>query len=111
MEQDSTGQDKELTMKQVCKKVFRNISFLLTILFLLVSLTANIGEGQQRKMPRGYNPKINLGEFPPDFELPRLVIETDANGKSKGVISETDTVKLSSFRGKRPVCMIMSSYT
>lgn len=62
-------------------------------------------------MPRDYNPKINLGEFPPDFELPGLVIETDANGKSKGVISETDTVKLSSLRGKKPVCMIMSSYT
>jgi hypothetical protein len=98
-------------MKQVCRKVFQHISFLLTIVFLLVSLTATIGEGQQRGMPRGYNPKINLGEFPPDFELPMLVIETDAKGKSKGVISETDTVKLSSFRGKKPVCMIMSSYT
>ena len=98
-------------MKRVCRKVFRNIPFWLTIVFLLVSLIANISEGQQRRMPRGYNPKINLGEFPPDFELPRLVIETDANGKSQGVISETDTVKLSSFRGKKPVCMIMSSYT
>jgi hypothetical protein len=98
-------------MKQMCRKVFRNIPFWLTIVFLLVSLITNISEGQQRRMPRGYNPKINLGEFPPDFELPRLVIETDATGKSQGVISETDTVKLSSFRGKRPVCMIMSSYT
>jgi len=111
MERDSKGQDKELTMKQVYRKVFQHISFLLTIVFLLVSLTAKIGEGQQRGMPRGYNPKIRLGEFPPDFELPRLVIETDETGKSKGVISETDTVKLSSFRGKKPVCMIMSSYT
>jgi hypothetical protein len=98
-------------MKQVCRKIYRNIPFWLTIVFLLVSLIANISEGQQRKMPRGYNPKINLGEFPPDFELPRLVIETDATGKSQGVISEKDTVKLSSFRGKKPVCMIMSSYT
>ncbi len=98
-------------MKQVCRKVFRNIPFWLTIVFLFVSLVANIGESQQRRMPRGYNPKINLGEFPPDFELPRLVIETDATGKSQGVISDTDTVKLSSFRGKKPVCMIMSSYT
>ncbi len=98
-------------MKRVCRKVFRNIPFCLTIVFLLVSLIANIGEGQQRKMPRGYNPKINIGEFPPDFELPRLVIKTDETGKSQGVISETDTVKLSSFRGKKPVCMIMSSYT
>jgi hypothetical protein len=98
-------------MKQMCRKVFRNIPFWLTIVFLLVSLITNISEGQQRRMPRGYNPKINLGEFPPDFELPRLVIETDETGKSQGVISETDKVKLSSFRGKRPVCMIMSSYT
>ena len=98
-------------MKRVCRKLFRNIPFWLTIVFLLVSLIANISEARQRKMPRGYNPKINLGEFPPDFELPRLVIETDVNGKSQGIISETDTVKLSSFRGKRPVCMIMSSYT
>ena len=98
-------------MKQMCRKVFRNIPFWLTIVFLLVSLITNISEGQQRKMPRGYNPKINIGEFPPDFELPRLVIETYATGKSQGVISETDKVKLSSFRGKRPVCMIMSSYT
>jgi len=98
-------------MKRVCRKIYRNIPFWLTIIFLLVSLIANISEGRQRKMPRGYNPKINLGEFPPDFELPRLVIETDATGKSKGVISETDTVKLSSFQGKKPVCMIMSSYT
>ncbi len=98
-------------MKKVCRKVFQNIPFWLTIVFLLVSLIANISDGQQRRTPRGYNPKINLGEFPPDFELPRLVIETDATGKSLGVISETDTVTLSSFRGKKPVCMIMSSYT
>ena len=98
-------------MTQVCRKIYRNIPFCLTIVFLLASLIANIGEGQQMQMPRGYNPKINIGEFPPDFELPRLVIKTDETGKSQGVISETDTVKLSSFRGKKPVCMIMSSYT
>ncbi len=98
-------------MKKMCRKVFRNTPFWLTILFLLAALITNIGEGQQRKMPRGYNPKINIGEFPPDFELPRLVIKTDDTGKPHGVISEEDTVKLSSFRGKKPVCLIMSSYT
>jgi hypothetical protein len=95
----------------MCRKVFRNTPFWLTILFLLVALITNIGEGQQRKMPRGYNPKINIGEFPPDFELPRLVIKTDDTGKPQGVISKEDTVRLSSFRGKKPVCLIMSSYT
>lgn len=98
-------------MKQACRKVFRNAPFLLTIVFCLVAVIADIGEGQQRGMPRGYNPKINIGEFPPDFELPRLVIKTDETGKSRGVISENDTVRLSAFRGKKPVCMIMSSYT
>ena len=56
-------------------------------------------------------PLVQLGEFAPDFELPRLTITTDPNGKPIGVISETDTIRLSSFRGKRPVCLIMSSYT
>ena len=98
-------------MKQVHRKVFRDAAFLLTIVFLLVSLITNILQGQQRKIPRSYNPKVKLGEFPPDFELPKLVIETDETGKSRGIISEKDTVKLSSFRGKKPVCMIMSSYT
>ncbi len=98
-------------MSQVCRKVLRNTPFFLTTVFLLVALIADIGEGQQRKMPRGYNPKIKIGEFPPDFELPRLTIKTDETGKSVGVINEEDTVRLSSFRGKKPVCMIMSSYT
>ena len=54
---------------------------------------------------------VRVGEFAPDFELPRLTITTDPNGEPIGVISETDTIRLSSFRGKRPVCLIMSSYT
>ena len=98
-------------MKQVCRKAFRISSCLLMVIFCLVTLIADIGEGRQRKMPRGYNPKITMGEFPPDFELPRLAIKTDETGKSHGVISENDTVRLSSFCGKKSVCMIMSSYT
>ncbi len=98
-------------MKQVCRKAFRNATYLLMVIFCLVILIAETAEGQQRKMPRGYNPKITIGEFPPDFELPRLTIKTDETGKSVGVIRREDTVRLSSFRGKKPVCMIMSSYT
>jgi hypothetical protein len=98
-------------MKQVCGKVFRSALFWLTIIFLLVTVITDIGEAQQRRLPPDYNPKITIGEFPPDFELPRLVIKTDETGKSHGLISENDTVRLSSFCGKKPVCMIMSSYT
>lgn len=98
-------------MIQARTKAVRNVLYLLMVIFSLVVLITDIVEAQQRKMPRGYNPKIKIGEFPPDFELPRLTIKTDETGNPRGVISENDTVRLSSFRGKKPVCMIMSSYT
>ncbi|MHC4207848.1 MAG: hypothetical protein ACYSTT_24605 [Planctomycetota bacterium] len=56
-------------------------------------------------------PFIEFGLLAPDFELPKLTLSTDAAGKSVGRISEKDKVKLSDFRGKKPVCLIMSSYT
>lgn len=57
------------------------------------------------------SPPITVGKPAPDFELPRLTLTTDPNGKSVGVVSEANAIRLSSFRGKRPVCLIMSSYT
>ncbi len=54
--------------------------------------------------------KIVVGEEAPDFELPRLTLTTDADGKPIGKVSD-EKIKLSSFRGKKPVCLIMSSYT
>lgn len=57
------------------------------------------------------NPLVKPGEYPPDFDLPKLILKTDAAGKSIGVINEKDRVRLSSFRGKKPACLIMSSYT
>ena len=98
-------------MKQVCIKALHNVPFLLMIVFCLVILTADLGEAQQKRMPRGFNPKVNIGEFPPDFELPRLTIKTDETGKPVGIVNPEDTVRLSSFRNRKPVCMIMSSYT
>jgi len=98
-------------MKHAYRKAFQNTPLLLLVVFCIVILITGTGQAQQKKMPPGYNPKIKLGEFPPDFELPRLTIKTDDAGKSVGVINEQDTVRLSSFRGKKPVCLIMSSYT
>ncbi len=77
----------------------------------LIVLSDDAWSQQERRSERGYNPKIKIGEFPPDFELPKLTFDKDADGKPIGRISENDTIKLSSFRGKRPVCLIMSSYT
>ena len=81
-------------------------------LFSVVALTVMLLEPVAAQRSRtAANPKVKVGELAPDFELPRLVLKTDATGKNIGVISKNDTVRLSSFRGKKPVCLIMSSYT
>ena len=51
--------------------------------------------------------KVVVGHEAPDFELPRLTLTTDGAGNPIGEISD-EKVKLSSFRGKKPVCIIMS---
>jgi hypothetical protein len=86
-----------------------------TVMVMLVqpAWTAARSGGQTRERPdrSADNPLVKPGEYAPDFDLPRLTFVTDAEGKSSGVISEKDRIRLSSFRGKRPVCLIMSSYT
>ena len=74
----------------------------------LLMLAADNCAGQGRGAD---NPLVRVGAVAPDFNLPRLTITSDPDGKPIGVIREMDTVRLSSFRGKRPVCLIMSSYT
>ena len=95
-------------MRQIHKGAVRNIVCLATVVFVAawVSLAPS-SEGQVNTE----NPRIKQGEYPPDFELPRLTLRTDETGKTVGVVRETDTIRLSSFRGKKPVCLIMSSYT
>jgi len=83
----------------------------LVILAFLSTLTCNRACAQSIRTSRDANPKIVLGQFPPDFTLPRLRFETNAEGKPVGLIDDADTIQLSSFRGKKPVCLIMSSYT
>jgi hypothetical protein len=81
------------------------------IIFFLLALVAEFSSGQARQARTAENSLVKLGQFAPDFELPKLAFKTDDTGKPIGVISEKDTVRLSSFRGKKPVCLIMSSYT
>ena len=109
-------------MRQSCRRLARNTAFWLVSILCIAALvaflskpalTAEYSRGQtqiRRTRPSG-NSLIKIGEFPPDFELPRLTFRTDAAGKPIGIINEKDTIRLSSFRGKRPVCLIMSSYT
>ena len=83
----------------------------LAILGLIFAMASHAAFAQSIRTSRDANPKIVFGQFPPDFELPRLRFDTNDQGKPVGVISDTDTFRLSSFRGKKPVCLIMSSYT
>ena len=53
---------------------------------------------------------LKVGQLAPDFKLPPLKLQTGADGQSVGVIG-SELVGLSSFRGKKPVCLIFSSYT
>ncbi len=101
-------------MRRTYRKVSRNTVAYLMIIFFILALAAEFSSGQARRA-RTANPDVSglvkLGQFAPDFELPKLTFKTDDTGKPIGVISEKETVRLSSFRGKKPVCLIMSSYT
>lgn len=73
--------------------------------FCLFFAVAVFGAGEEKK-PAG----ITVGKPAPDFDLPKLAIGRDADGEPIGKISE-EKIRLSSFFGKKPVCVIMSSYT
>lgn len=111
-----------LVMRRIRKRVIRFSAARLMTVFCIVALTVILsrpaltaersGSQTRTKQTQGAgNPLIEFGRFPPDFELPKLTFSTDAAGKPIGLISEKETIKLSSFRGKKPVCLIMSSYT
>lgn len=109
-------------MRRNRKKVIRSAATCLVTVFCIMIMVAippqqartaePSGDQAQKKQTRDTgNPLIELGRFPPDFELPKLTFSTDTDGNPVGIISEKDTIRLSSFRGKKPVCLIMSSYT
>ena len=50
---------------------------------------------------------LEIGKPAPDFELPLLKEETDANGKKINRITD-EKVRLSTFRGKKVVCLFMN---
>jgi len=99
-------------MRLIRRRNIRQAAKWFVPLFAIVALMVILLEPVTAQRSRtAANPKVRVGEFAPDFELPRLTLKTDASGKNIGVISENETVRLSSFRGRKPVCLIMSSYT
>ena len=113
---------QEFLLRRLNSKVIRFTSTHLLTIFCILALTAILsrpaltaersgGKTRTRQTQGAANPLVEVGRFAPDFELPKLTFNTDTAGKTVGLISEKDTVRLSSFRGKKPVCLIMSSYT
>ena len=94
-------------MIRCCRRVIGVTGVVCFLVSLVILLCVDGGFAQGRRASSG---AITVGEAAPDFELPRLIITRDADGNPIGKISE-EKIKLSSFRGKKPVCLIMSSYT
>ena len=109
-------------MRRIREKVIRFAATHLVTVFCIVALMAILSrpaltderpsdQTRTKQTQSADSTLIEIGRFPPDFELPKLTFSTDTAGKPVGHINEKDTIKLSSFRGKKPVCLIMSSYT
>lgn len=59
---------------------------------------------------RSLSVKLEPGVEAPDFDLPVLVIKENVAGRKIGTIGN-DTVRLSAFRGKKPVALTLSGST
>ena len=59
---------------------------------------------------RALSVKLEPGVEAPDFDLPVLVIKENDKGEKTGAIGN-DTVRLSAFRGKKPVALTLSGST
>jgi hypothetical protein len=59
---------------------------------------------------RSLSVKLEPGVEAPDFDLPVLVIKENVAGKKIGRIGN-NTVRLSAFRGKKPVALTLSGST
>ncbi len=94
----------------------RRVAVGLAALMLLVSAAIAVDPGRPggrptRGRPPGQSARgVQIGQQSTDFELPVLIERTDDKGEKVAVVT-TDKIKLSSYRGKKVVCVFMSSYT
>jgi len=78
--------------------------------FVAVMLCAALEQTSAQRPGRTRGaPDLQVGMTAPDFELPRLdaFLKKPEGGKEP----EVQNVRLSSFRGLRPVVLVFSSYT
>ena len=88
-------------------------ALLCTIAALLLAPTIPAAErpdGPRQPTGRPGQKFLEPGQEAPDLTLPRLAVETDKDGNPAGKVSD-QKVTVSSFRGKKPVVVIFSSYT
>lgn len=64
-----------------------------------------VGQGKDRP-DEG---KLKVGDGAPDFKLKRLIL--DEKDKDKDDKEKNKDVKLSDFKGKKPVLLVFGSYT
>jgi hypothetical protein len=88
----------------------REATVLSLIAAMALVIVAQDVSAQQARRGKGWTPHVVVGQEAPDLELPLLQFKKDAQGKEVGTIS-TNTVRISSFRGKKVVCIFFSSYT
>ncbi len=98
-------------------KMIRPSKMLATVGLVAAMILACAGPsaGQRRERPRRRGtrrsrPTLKVGQAAPDFELPILKEGKDAEGNKVNRITG-EKIKLSSFRGKKVVCVFFSSYT
>lgn len=83
--------------------------------FALLAGEGTARAGSRRKRRPDNSPKV--GDTAPDFDLVRLdAFLAKTKGKTPAQIDALkweakDRIKLSSFRGKRPVVLVLTSYT
>lgn len=85
------------------------------LLGAMILACAGPSAGQRRERPerrgtRRSRRTLKVGQAAPDFELPILKEGKDAEGNKVNRITD-EKIKLSSFRGKKVVCVFFSSYT
>ncbi len=92
-------------------EMFWMIAGLAGVLAVGAGLTMAAGKASDRKAPRKQRAaQLKVGQLAPDFELPVLKEEKNEKGEKVARIT-SKKVKLSSFRGKKLVCVFFSSYT
>jgi len=81
---------------------------------MLLAGTASLGAepAARRTASSRWAPLLKPGDTAPDFTLRRLHVEKADDGRWAARLGDAgDAVRLSAYRGKRPVCLFFSSYT